>query len=125
MKSRCIYFAAVCLALAVLPRASQAQQNSVSATWNMPGCRQYVVQPTTMQSGFCAGAVAMALTTSRYLPRGGLRSCPPEEVSVDQGVRVVVAYIDRIPARHHEIFYLLLLEALKVAWPCADEGRGS
>jgi hypothetical protein len=46
----------------------------------------------------------------------------------NQLVRVVVAYIDQRPARLHESFLNLALEALTDAWPCqkvsnAAEGR--
>ena len=40
------------------------------------------------------------------------------EVTLGQMVRVIVAYIDARPARVHEDFRLLALEALVDAWPC-------
>lgn len=43
---------------------------------------------------------------------------PAGEVTVNQQVRVVVAYIDARPNRLHEDFRILALEALKDAWPC-------
>ena len=46
--------------------------------------------------------------------------CPPEGVSLDQGVRVVVAFIDKYPGDLHKDFEFLALFALAHAWPCKD-----
>jgi hypothetical protein len=45
-------------------------------------------------------------------------SCPPDGVTVGQIYRFVVQYIDSRPARMHEDFRKLALEAMKAAWPC-------
>jgi hypothetical protein len=42
----------------------------------------------------------------------------PDGVATGQMVRVVVSYIDARPARMHEPFKGLALEALRAAWPC-------
>jgi hypothetical protein len=42
----------------------------------------------------------------------------PDGVTTGQEVRVVIAYIDARPARMHEDFRSLALEALRAAWPC-------
>ena len=42
----------------------------------------------------------------------------PERVTTEQMVRVVVTYIEGRPARMHEPFNHLALEALRAAWPC-------
>ncbi len=48
-----------------------------------------------------------------------LKMCINEpNTTVGQEVRVVVAYIDARPARMHEPFIALALEALQKAWPC-------
>jgi hypothetical protein len=52
------------------------------------------------------------------LGRFGLGVCNPPEVTTEQGIRVVVQYIDAQPARLHEDFRLLAIEALRKAWPC-------
>jgi hypothetical protein len=44
--------------------------------------------------------------------------CVPSEVTMGQVVRVVVQYTDNQPARHHELFGVLAVEALRKAWPC-------
>jgi Rap1a immunity proteins len=45
-------------------------------------------------------------------------ACPPKGVTSGQALRVVVTYIDAIPARMHENFKYLAVEALRAAWPC-------
>jgi hypothetical protein len=42
----------------------------------------------------------------------------PQDVTIGQAVRVVIAYIDSQPARLHERFSRLALEAIQKAWPC-------
>jgi Rap1a immunity proteins len=44
--------------------------------------------------------------------------CRPAGVTIAQEVRVVVVYIDARPARMHEPFKMLVVEALRAAWPC-------
>ena len=45
--------------------------------------------------------------------------CPPPESTVDQGVRLVVQYVDSQPTRLHDNFDALAIEALRKAWPCS------
>jgi Rap1a immunity proteins len=42
----------------------------------------------------------------------------PPGVTYEQGVRIVIAYIEARPRRLHESFGLLAREALMAAWPC-------
>jgi hypothetical protein len=44
--------------------------------------------------------------------------CVPDRSTVGQAVRVIVAYVDQRPERMHEHFEVLVLEALRRAWPC-------
>jgi hypothetical protein len=84
-----------------------------SANTIMPGCRAFLTQSNRELWGspFCAGVIV------------GLRavpdiSCEPDSVTTGQVVRVLVQYIDARPARMHEDFRKLALEAMKAAWPC-------
>jgi Rap1a immunity proteins len=45
-------------------------------------------------------------------------TCLPNGVTQGQMVRVVAYYIDARPARQHEDFTQLTIEALRAAWPC-------
>jgi hypothetical protein len=63
--------------------------------------------------GFCEGAI-YALVNAVRPPA----ACIPSGVTMDQATRVVVTYISARPARMHERFVDLAIEALKDAWPC-------
>ena len=70
-----------------------------------------------MDAGECLGAVYALLTVSHTLAEP-LKFCPPVEFDAEQGVRVVVAYIEKRPERVGEDFTTLALEALQSKWPC-------
>jgi hypothetical protein len=88
-----------------------------SANAVVSGCRFYA-GPTTSQNprydpfgqGYCIGLL-------EGLDYEGVQ-CRPPEVTLGQLVRVVVQYIDGRPARLHEDFRILAIEAMKTAWPC-------
>ena len=79
----------------------------------MTGCRGNLTQGSNewLKMGYCAGVINEIMYAARDV-------CIPKGVTNEQGVRVVVAYIDRILARMHEDFAKLANEALAVAWPC-------
>jgi Rap1a immunity proteins len=62
------------------------------------------------------GAVYAMLTVSRALAER-LKFCSPVDFDAEQGVRVVVAYIEKRPERGREDFTMLALEALRLKWP--------
>ena len=110
------YAIGIAAALALLGHQSAlAQKDTGSANYMMVGChdgvsgrnREHFVQ------GLCAGNIQAIL----YLGRAN-NVCPPSGVTMGQALRVVVAYIDQLPARLHEPFAELALEALQQAWPC-------
>jgi hypothetical protein len=70
-----------------------------------------------MDAGECLGAVYAMLTLSHTLAEP-LKFCPPVEFEAEQGVRAVVAYIEKRPERAREDFTTLALEALRATWPC-------
>ena len=86
-----------------------------TANYVMAGCRGFLQTPiqTRLEAGYCAGAV-------RALVYAAPGVCAPPYGTNEQGVRVVVQYIDSRPARLHENFMDLALEALKAAWPCKN-----
>ncbi|WP_409997233.1 Rap1a/Tai family immunity protein [Bradyrhizobium cosmicum] len=61
--------------------------------------------------GYCAGLVVGL----RYMYDD---ACVPDGATPNQVLRVVVQYIDSRPARLHEDFRILALEAMKQSWPC-------
>jgi Rap1a immunity proteins len=79
-----------------------------------------------MDAGECLGAVYALLTVSHTLAEP-LKFCPPVEFDAEQGVRVVVAYIEKRLERVGEDFTTLALEALrsKVAVPVVGVSGGA
>jgi hypothetical protein len=102
---------------------------AASANEVLPACKLYlsVVDrhgavsqselPNLMDAGECLGAVYAMLTISHTLAEP-LKFCPAVEFEAEQGVRVVVAYIESRPGRAREDFTMLALEALRAKWPC-------
>ena len=90
----------------------------------MRGCRQAIIEESraeTFLGGVCMGIVG----TIAFAGKPGVlgiapsdRFCLPAGVNTGQAVRVAVAYIDARPARLHEQFSDLAVEAFREAWPC-------
>jgi hypothetical protein len=122
--TKSVLFGAAALALTVM--AAEAAEDVSSANYMMPGCRKFVtyqmVDTDSLVKGFyCAGIVTGIVFMGQFakidmnlcldLPRVGV-------VTTDQITKVVIAYIEARPARMHEDFRQLALEALRTAWPC-------
>jgi hypothetical protein len=88
---------------------------SDSANNVVPGCRNYISDnPRSgdiFKTGLCWGLIS-GLTYETE------NTCLPSAATQRQAVSVVVQYIDARPARMHEDFKKLALEALAAAWPC-------
>jgi Rap1a immunity proteins len=100
--------------LSVLPVTSHAQETPHSANYVMQGCR-HLTNPQSSNEifvqGKCMGVISAIVSLDEAV-------CSPRGATQGQSVRVVIAYIDARPARLHEEFYKLALEALRDAWPC-------
>jgi hypothetical protein len=104
------------LAVAVLGAdPAFVREDIYSADYVMPGCREFIGagSGTTHLRGYCVDLV-IGVARNAYVPS----ICLPREVTDEQIVRVVVRYIDSQPARLHEDFVLLAIEALRKTWPC-------
>jgi Rap1a immunity proteins len=86
-----------------------AEVDTDSANYMMPVCREN--SPSKFGYGLCSGLI----TATFYWGKG---ICAPTEVTGGQIRSVVVQFIDSRPARMHEDFKILALEAMKAAWPC-------
>ena len=71
-----------------------------------------------ISAGMCAGVVSGILETLRMLEL----SCPPEGVTNDQLVRMVVAEIERHPEKMHEDFIVPASAVMMVPGPVASKG---
>jgi hypothetical protein len=102
-------------ALALTVTAGAAEEDRDSANFMLPACRGFLNHSgaNILFQGRCAGVIEGMV----YL---GKSQCVdvPGEATVTQAVSVVVAYIDARPARMHESFNKLAIEALRAAWPC-------
>jgi hypothetical protein len=101
-----------------------AEPNQISADYVMSGCRDAAslitfsdVRDSHEQAslaGFCAGVVVgLSFMGQPY----GI--CVPAGTNSQQATSVVVQYIDGRPARIHEDFDRLVIEALRANWPCS------
>jgi hypothetical protein len=114
------YAIAIAAAVALLTQqgaaVAQPRQDLGSANRIMLGCRSYVNDEdhNYYLQGICAGRVA----TIFYFGPAHFGVCPPDGANIRQAVRVVTLYIDQRPARMHERFDDLEVEALQQAWPC-------
>jgi hypothetical protein len=87
-----------------------------SANYMMPGCHHFLqpdARPTDARVYLIAAKCEGLVEGLAYE-----RVCFPSGVISGQVLRVVVNYIDDQPARLHEDFKLLALEALRAAWSC-------
>jgi Rap1a immunity proteins len=92
-----------------------AEDNNRSANSVMHGCRSLVDgnDHDDFLAGVCLGLI-WAIDDWGQVDK---LICRPA-VTNEQMARVVVQYIDARPARMHETFFILALEALTAAWPC-------
>lgn len=107
----------VVVALAFSCGIALAESDAESANSVTPGCHSLIDGNNDTDrsiQGFCLGIVA----TLEIWGGVGKFICAPKGVTRLQMIRVVVQYIDNRPARMHERFDLLALEAMKAAWPC-------
>jgi len=105
---------AVITAVSLGGGAVLANDQPYSANSIMPGCRQYLLAPGKVTDFYHVGVCHGAIIALSYISD----NCSPAEVTNDQLVRVIVQYVDARPARMHENFVKLALEAVKAAWPC-------
>src|SRR5215469_11779211 len=101
-----------------------AEPNQTSADYVMPGCRDAAslitfsnVRESEEEAslmGFCAGIV-VGLSFNGQV--NGI--CVPAGTTAQLAASIVVQYIDGQPARAHEEFNRLAVDALRANWPCS------
>jgi hypothetical protein len=106
--------------------AATAENDSQSANSIMPGCNAWIAQlgrgSTALSSnvflaGECLGIVGAISYFSRDFSYSSA-AYPPANVTYNQAVQTVTAYINARPQRIQERFIDLATEALHDAWPC-------
>jgi hypothetical protein len=112
----------------------QAQENRGSANYMLPFCQTWLKvaverDPEVVGSifkteepirrpppGMCAGLVVGVAETLRMVEL----ACPPEHVSDEPLVRMVIAEIEKHPEQLGEDFIVLASEVIMASWPCKD-----
>jgi hypothetical protein len=93
--------------------AASAEEDTTSANYVIPGCRHFIERDRIdpILQGWCMGMISGLVYLSDDV-------CTPSAVVRTQSARVIVQYIEARPARMHEDFKKLALEAMRAAWPC-------
>jgi hypothetical protein len=117
-----------CAALALTFTTAGAADNYNSANFILPGCKTALTDriDRSFMAGRCVGIITTIAGLLASAERAGAATrlfpnfcaAPPDGVTEEQTVRVVVRYIEARPQRMHEEFGGLTLEALHDAWPC-------
>jgi hypothetical protein len=83
-------------------------QDTKSGNYYYNGCKSYVQSSggALFMQGACLGTVGTLME--------------PENATIGQGVRVVLAYLEKNPAELHQPFVFLATDGLREAWPCKD-----
>jgi Rap1a immunity proteins len=113
---------ALAFALIAASTVAAAQDNiDNSANFMPPHCKRFLAGTgkETFTEGLYAGSITAFAFVGRSLD-GKSRFCFPKGATRGQMIRVVVAYIEARPARMHEEWRELALEALREAWPCSS-----
>jgi Rap1a immunity proteins len=107
-------FALIALLMLSGGKAFAVDMDKASANYVMQGCRGAAAGAShdPFLGGLCNGLI------SGVLYMRGLEVCELAGVTHGQELAVVAQYIDARPARMHEDFRKLALEALTAAWPC-------
>jgi len=114
------FFSALILSCVLaVPSPGKAAEDAGSASSTVQGCRplpdekggRYIFVDYISIQATCTAQVAAIIDTSDKI-------CRPDKSTYVHAQRVVVSYIDQYPARFHERFTKIALEALVSAWPC-------
>ena len=112
--------AAACVAMLTTTVHAQ-ERTGPSANQLMKGCRALLtkkMRESGVDEAFLIGSCAGIVSTLATLEPAATGVCKPKNVTDEQSVRVVVAYIDARPNRLHEDFRVLTMDAFREAWPC-------
>jgi hypothetical protein len=106
-------FAAAIIGMTSAVHAQSPDMDSANAV--MPGCIEVIesTQQAGFWGGYCLGIVRAMVNLSPTF-----NVCIPSGVTSGQSVRVVVQFINQNPARMHEGFQVLLMDAFRKNWPC-------
>ena len=117
---RLILIAAIIICLVPPATAQNNEMNSANAVIPMCALASKILNGNvrldamdSYKAGYCLGIVQTAYNLSP-----AFQVCHPAGVKLRQQLRIALIYILKTPARLHEPFELLALEAFREAWPC-------
>jgi hypothetical protein len=113
------------------PAAARAEENLASSNFMLPLCKTWLrmtvdrdkeesarilkTEPIKLTSaGMCAGVVIGIFESLRVFQF----SCPPDGVTNEQLVRMVVSEIEKHPEKLHEDFVVPVSAVMLGTWPC-------
>jgi hypothetical protein len=110
----------------IVATSVQAQDDKSSAKYMLRYCRAAVNNQApalpldAVMQGMCVGVIeAISYMMSEFPPEEKeYKTCPPNNASLEQTVRAVIAYMEARPQRMNEPFKKLAIEAVHDAWPC-------
>jgi hypothetical protein len=119
MRTRKTVTAFVLFACLFLGQSTRAQ-DILSGNTFLAGCKDNLTN--SKQASFSVGICAGSVSTMLFVARGRRQDasiCPPVNATVEQGIRVLVQYLESHPQNLHENFQGLLLRSFQAAWPCS------
>jgi hypothetical protein len=74
------------------------------------------VIPRAVSLGYVQGVIDVFVRT---------KVCPPQNITAGQARDVVKSYLEANPGIRHKTADLLVTDALKQVWPCANRNKGN
>jgi hypothetical protein len=110
--------AAAAIAIAATTTSALAQQ-SYTANAMLGPCKRFADSgsASSPSEGMCVGSLYSIFSVSTYFPPSQ-SFCSPDNIHALQLARVAIKYMEDNPARLHEPFSSLAIEAFRKAWPC-------
>lgn len=102
-----------------LPLPALAETDVTSGNFMHEGCKGYInnSNKSNFKQGICVGIITTIFYYRDFLPKSS-RFCTPQDMTVEQSIRIVVSYMDKHPNRLNENFKDTAADALQDAWPC-------
>jgi hypothetical protein len=106
--------AALALALSAGAAHTQDYYDTKSANFWLPRCRA----PYNSAWGRECTAYFQGFDVGMSLSTGARLYCLPPNVSFDQAIRITISFADRNPQYTHMLFGVVIVGALRDAFPC-------
>jgi hypothetical protein len=123
-------FLAVVVALSLFPVRSRAQQVGPTGIQLQEECQAAIALEAKKEqtkgeygkAAHCIGyvnGVSITLREWQRIDKQSARVCLPDKATTGEYLKVVLHYLDQHPNKLHMVYGVLILEALKDAYPCS------